>query len=249
MLVAEQGPQEEVRVEGERLEQVLAGGIEVVREVERRLDPDPEDPALRGALLRGRCLRHGRRRLRFGDRCAALAAGRAATRREERRPDAERSERGLAPHAASIPRSPGRHLHRRGDSGCVSSLERGLQEECGYSHWAVLTVLDARKRAKLPLWAQIALSAGFTLLLFVFGASVAYVGGAWSGVSAGSTAFVVIVFLVVVPFLVYYAYPRRVRRWYHWVIFEACVVGGVTLPIPLVYLPWLIVTRRAWRDA
>jgi hypothetical protein len=109
--------------------------------------------------------------------------------------------------------------------------------------------LEADNREKLPRWAQIALSAGFTAVLLAFGASVAFVGGAWSGVSAGPAAFVVIVFLVVVPFLVYYAYPPRTRRWYHWALFEACVLGGFTLPIPLVYLPWLIVTRRAWREA
>jgi Flp pilus assembly protein TadB len=113
----------------------------------------------------------------------------------------------------------------------------------------VFAALDAHNRERLPRWAQVALSAGFTFVLFAFGASVAFVGGAWSGISAGPTAFVIIVFLVVVPFLVAYAYPRRVRRWYHWVLFEACVLGGFTLPVPLVYLPWLIVTRRAWREA
>jgi hypothetical protein len=114
---------------------------------------------------------------------------------------------------------------------------------------AVFTVLDAHNRERLPRWAQVLLSAGFTAVLLAFGASVAYVGGAWSGVTAGPTAFVLIVFLVVVPFLVAYAYPRRARRWYHWAVFEACVLGGFTLPIPLVYLPWLIVTRREWREA
>jgi hypothetical protein len=113
----------------------------------------------------------------------------------------------------------------------------------------VFAAFEAARRERLPLWAQIALSAAFTLVLLAFGASVAFVGGAWSGTAAGPTAFVLIVFLVVVPFLVAYAYPRRVRRWYHWALFEACVLGGFTLPIPLVYLPWLIVTRREWREA
>lgn len=113
----------------------------------------------------------------------------------------------------------------------------------------MFAALDADNRANLPRWAQIALSAGFTAVLLAFGASVAFVGGAWSGVAAGRTAFVIIVFLVVVPFLVAYAYPRPARRWYHWAVFEACVVGGFTLPIPLIYLPWLIVTRREWREA
>lgn len=119
----------------------------------------------------------------------------------------------------------------------------------GYSPWAVFSVLDAHNRTKLPRWAQLALSAAFTLVLLAFGGSVAFVGGAWSGIAPAPTAFVIIIFLVVVPFLVAYAYPRRVRRWYHWALFEACVLGGFTLPIPLVYLPWLIVTRREWREA
>ena len=121
--------------------------------------------------------------------------------------------------------------------------------ECGYSPGAVFAVLDAANREKLPRRAQVALSAGFTAVLLAFGASVSFVGGAWSGLTAGPTAFVIIVFLVVVPLLVVYAYPRRARRWYHWALFGACVLGGFTLPVPLVYLPWLIVTRREWRKA
>jgi hypothetical protein len=105
-----------------------------------------------------------------------------------------------------------------------------------------------RNRENLPLWAQLALSAGFTLALFAFGGAVAFVGDALSDSSAGPQALVVIIFLVVVPFLVYYAYPPGSRRWYHWVVFEVCALAGFTLLIPLVYLPWLIVSRRAWRD-
>lgn len=113
----------------------------------------------------------------------------------------------------------------------------------------MFAALDAHNRARLSLRAQLALSAAFTLVLLAFGASVAFVGDAWSRTASGPTALVIIVFLVVVPVLVAYAYPRRARRWYHWALFEACVVGGFTLLVPLVYLPWLIVTRREWREA
>jgi hypothetical protein len=116
-----------------------------------------------------------------------------------------------------------------------------------YSQDAVLTVLDPENRPKLPLWAQVCLSAGFTFALVAFGGSLAFVGAALSDVEAGTPAFVVIGFLIVVPFLVAYAYPPNARRWPRFAAFEACVLGGFTLAIPLVYLPWLIVTRRAWR--
>jgi hypothetical protein len=98
-----------------------------------------------------------------------------------------------------------------------------------------------------PLWAQIALSALYTIALVAFGGACAFVGDAATDVRAGPAFGVVLGFLIVVPFLVYYAYPPKVRHWYHFAVFELCVLGGFTLPIPLVYLPWLMVSRRAWR--
>ena len=51
--VAEQGPDEQVRVEADRVEVVLAGRIERVREIEPFLDADPIDAARLGARLLG----------------------------------------------------------------------------------------------------------------------------------------------------------------------------------------------------
>jgi threonine/homoserine efflux transporter RhtA len=106
--------------------------------------------------------------------------------------------------------------------------------------------MRARDVEQRPLWAQVALSALFTFVLFAFGGAAAFVGGAASDAPGGAAFGVVIAFLVVVPFLVYYAYPPETRQWYHYAAFGLCVVGGFTLPIPLVYLPWRIVSRRAW---
>lgn len=98
-----------------------------------------------------------------------------------------------------------------------------------------------------PLVTEIALSSAFTAALVSFGAASAFVGDAIARSTMGVWVFVILAYLVAVPFLVYYAYPPLRRQWYHYAIFEACVVGGFTLAVPLVYLPWLIVTRRRWR--
>lgn len=100
--------------------------------------------------------------------------------------------------------------------------------------------LGARRR----FWSDVLLSAAFTVALVCFGAGWAYVGatigeGEWAPQLAAA-----ITFLLAVPVLVLYAYPPAERRWYHFVIFELCAVSGFGLPIPLVYLPWLIVNRR-----
>jgi hypothetical protein len=105
----------------------------------------------------------------------------------------------------------------------------------------------AEQVARRPLWAQIALSAAFTATLVAFGAASAFLGHELATDTTGAWVFVVLAYLLAVPFLVYYAYPPLRRRWYHYAAYEACVVGAFTLAIPLVYLPWLIVTRREWR--
>lgn len=107
----------------------------------------------------------------------------------------------------------------------------------------------AQRLEEQPLWIQVALSALFTFVLFLFGGAAAFVGDAVSDARGGAAFGVVIAFLIVVPFLVHYAYPPRARRWHRFLAYELCVIGGFTLPIPLVYLPWLIVSRRAWQDA
>jgi hypothetical protein len=98
-----------------------------------------------------------------------------------------------------------------------------------------------------PLWQEIGLSAAFTGALVAFGAAATYAGNVFLKTDNGVRAFTIFVFLIVVPFLVAYAYPPRRRRWYHWAGFEACVLLVAPIWIPLIYLPWLIVTRKAWR--
>jgi hypothetical protein len=98
-----------------------------------------------------------------------------------------------------------------------------------------------------PLWVQIALSTLYTCALVAFGGACAFVGEAATDASVGAAFGVVLGFLIIIPFLVLNAYPPKARRFYHFAVFELCVLGGFTLPIPLVYLPWLIVSRRAWR--
>jgi hypothetical protein len=99
------------------------------------------------------------------------------------------------------------------------------------------------------LWQEIGLSAAFTAALMAFGATAALVGDRIMNTENGARLFTVLVFMVAVPFLVYYAYPPARRRWYHWAVFELCAAAGITVWIPLIYLPWLIVTRKAWRAA
>ena len=96
-----------------------------------------------------------------------------------------------------------------------------------------------------PLWAKVGLSALFTLCLVAFGGAAAFVGDVLTESAWGARLFVVLAVLVVVGFLVHYAYPPPARRWYHWAGFELAVLVGFTLPIPLVYLPWRIVSQRA----
>ena len=98
-----------------------------------------------------------------------------------------------------------------------------------------------------PRWQEIALSAAFTLMLVAFAASATWVAGNFLKTDNGVRLFGVLVLLVIVPFLVHYAYPPQRRRWYHWAGFELCVVAVVLVFVPLAYLPWLIVTRRARR--
>lgn len=96
-----------------------------------------------------------------------------------------------------------------------------------------------------PRWRNVLLSGAFTLALFLFGWAAAYVGDAIADSSQGTYTFLGLVFFVVVAFLVYYAYPREERRWYHFAAFEACVIIPLAILVPLVYLPWLIVRRRS----
>ncbi len=65
----------------------------------------------------------------------------------------------------------------------------------------------------------------------------------------GARDLTVLCFLVIVPLLVVRAYPPAARRWWHWLLYELCIVFVFTAWIPLVYLPWLIVTRKAYRVA
>jgi hypothetical protein len=104
-------------------------------------------------------------------------------------------------------------------------------------------------RPRRPLWQEIGLSVAFTVALVSFGAAATLVGRQIMETENGARLFTVLVFMIVVPFLVYYAYPSTRRRWYHWAAFELCAAAGFTVWIPLIYLPWLIVTRKAWRGA
>ena len=103
--------------------------------------------------------------------------------------------------------------------------------------------IDARRQ----LWGDIALSAAFTIALVCFGAACGFVGAAISEGRYGPQIAVGMAYLITAGVLVYYAYPAEDRRWYHWVIFPACALSGFLLPIPLIYLPWLIVLRRRQR--
>jgi hypothetical protein len=104
-------------------------------------------------------------------------------------------------------------------------------------------------RPRRPLWQEIGLSVVFTVALVVFGAAATLVGERIMNTENGARVFPILCFMLVVPFLVYYAYPQARRRWYHWAGFELCAAAGFTVWIPLIYLPWLIVTRKAWRVA
>jgi len=105
--------------------------------------------------------------------------------------------------------------------------------------------ISAHELPRRTLAVDVALSATFTIVLIAFGAAWAFIGDMIVRSTVGIWVFVILVFVLSVPFLVYYAYPPLRRRWYHYAIFEACVFGAFTLVVPLVYLPWLIVGR--WR--
>ena len=105
----------------------------------------------------------------------------------------------------------------------------------------------ARQVPDRPLWEKVALSAALTAALACFGASWGYVGSRIASTRYGPWVFVILVFLITVPVLVTYAYTDAERRWYHFAIFEALVLGAFTLVVPLVYLPWRIVERHRWR--
>lgn len=100
-----------------------------------------------------------------------------------------------------------------------------------------------------PFWQEVALTGVFAVVLFAFGWAVAYVGDAIADSAQGAYTFTTLIFLLVIAFLVWHAYPPRRRRWYHFAIFELCVLVPYAVLAPLVYLPWLIVTRREWRRA
>ena len=106
-----------------------------------------------------------------------------------------------------------------------------------------------RVESRRPIWQEIGLSAAFSAALVIFTASATWVASTFLTTDNGIRAFSVLVFLIIVPFLVYYAYPLQRRRWYHWAGYELCVVAVVAVWIPVLYLPWLIVTRKAWRGA
>ncbi len=100
--------------------------------------------------------------------------------------------------------------------------------------------IDGRRQ----LLGDIALTAAFTVALVCFGAAWGFVGAAISEGKYGPQIAVGIAYLITVTVLVNYAYAPADRRWYHWVGFGICALSGFLLPIPLIYLPWLIVLRR-----
>lgn len=102
---------------------------------------------------------------------------------------------------------------------------------------------------KRPLLREVGLSAGFTAALVAFAAAATWAGSLFLTTENGTRAFTILVLLVVVGFLVYYAYPPRKRRVWRYAVFGLCALLVAPVVIPLVYLPWLIVTRREWRDA
>ena len=97
------------------------------------------------------------------------------------------------------------------------------------------------------LWQEVGLTVAFTAVLLAFGAAATWLASTYLETENGTRAFTILVFFVVVGFLVYYAYPPRERRWWRYALFEACVLLVAPVLVPLVYLPWLIVTRKAWR--
>lgn len=98
-----------------------------------------------------------------------------------------------------------------------------------------------------PLWQEIALSAAFTAGLVGVGVLTSILGDRMVQTANGARDLTVFCFLVIVALLVARAYRPGARRWWHWLVYELCVVFVFTAPIPLVYLPWLIVTRRSRR--
>jgi len=108
---------------------------------------------------------------------------------------------------------------------------------------------DVQSLPRRPLWAEIGLTALFVAALVAFGAACVLVGDAVTASPRSTSFFVVLAYLLVVPVLVYYAFPPSRRRWYTFALFELCVLSGFALPVPLIVLPWLIVSRREWLRA
>jgi hypothetical protein len=108
---------------------------------------------------------------------------------------------------------------------------------------------DVQSLPRRPLWVEIGLTAVLVAALLGFGAACVVIGDALGAGARATSFFVVLAFVVIVAFLVCYAFPRARRRWYHFAISELCVLSGFLLPVPLVALSWLIVTRREWRPA
>ena len=99
--------------------------------------------------------------------------------------------------------------------------------------------------SRRPLWLEVGLSALFSVALVLFGWAASFVGDVITKSDQGVWTFLALVYVIVVAFLVYYAYPPGRRRIYAAAGFEICVVVPGAVLIPLVYLPWLIVTRKA----
>ncbi len=103
--------------------------------------------------------------------------------------------------------------------------------------------------ARRPLWQEVALSAAFTAGLAGVGVLTSILGNRTVQTANGARDLTIFCFLVIVPLLVARAYPPGRRRWWHWLTYELCIVFVFTAPVPLVYLPWLIVTGKSRRAA
>lgn len=101
--------------------------------------------------------------------------------------------------------------------------------------------------ARRPLWQEVGLSALYTAGLVGIGVATSLIGDRAIRTGNGARDLTVFSFLVIVPLLVVRAYPPGARRWWHWLLYELCIVFVFTAWLPLVYLPWLIVTRKAQR--
>ena len=88
------------------------------------------------------------------------------------------------------------------------------------------------------------LSAAISLLLWASYVAVAFGYGLLANADLPDAFGVAQLYLTCVcALLVPLAYPRPVRRWWHWVLWPAL---GLTIGlIPVVWLPWTIVKRHA----